>query len=578
MLGVWAALFGLQPAYAEDDDADAEAKEPAVSLSFTDDLEIRLQNFDPSPLVRVGGPPPKFIEEVNRFTGRAQAGAWGFNVQVDQVAFIGLPYAVDGVVVREPPDLLLNCGLESCVQNPFGDYVYVNPEKMAVSYATDDVSVTVGDLYAAFGYGLALNVNRNVDIDIDTSIQGARVVARPGDWEFTGLAGTLNRQQVFADNPNFATLQGDLRHLVAGARAVRHDIGPASVGAHAVAVDFTQTYGVAGALEEAGSSVDAAMAGGTVELYGVAGMDWQFEGDIAAFPLDEQGRNILFTDGVPEMGHSLYGSTQFLIGQTFWQIDGKKYKNFQRMNRPLAGEQYQIIVPPTLEYERATNFNTAAAVLSDDIYGGRVRMDVALGSLTPYLSAAAFRDSDLENAAQHAPTPETIVMGQAGLQVLTDELTVLTNVLGRVEKRDEDFGQDVQIYGDVDVKFPLIGQSHADVIVFGQHFIAGPEATVFGDDVVPSWDELSLSATVAPTHDFGITGYFDYTTNPFANNGGNLGNPNLYGAVEAYFKPTSAWTLRAFHGGYAAGIRCSGGQCRAVPAFTGTRLAITGSF
>ena len=93
----------LKQAYADDEDADDA--EPAVSLSFTDDLEIRLQNFDPSPLVRVDGPPPKFIEEVNRFTGRAQAGPWGFNVQVDQVAFIGLPYAVD--VFRRVPALML---------------------------------------------------------------------------------------------------------------------------------------------------------------------------------------------------------------------------------------------------------------------------------------------------------------------------------------------------------------------------------------------------------------------------------------------------------------------------------------
>ncbi len=575
MLGVWAVLVGLQSAYA--DDGQAEADKAPVSISFTEDFELRLQRFNPAPLVRVGGPPPKFIEEVSRSTGRVQSGSWGFNVQVDEVAFIGLPYSVDGVVVRTPPDLLLNCGLESCVQNPFGDYVYANPEKVALSYATDDASVTVGDLYAAFGYGLALNVNRNVDIDIDTSIQGARVVARPGDWELTGLVGTLNRQQVFADNPNFATLQGDLRHLVTGARVVRHRLGPTSIGAHAVAIDFTQTYGFEGALEQAGTSVDAALGGGTLELYGIAGMDWQFEADIAAFPLDEDGQNILFSDGVPETGHSLYGSTQFLIGKTIWQVDGKRYKNFQRINRPLAGEQYQIIVPPTLEYERATNFNTAAAVLSDDIFGGRIRMDLALGAVTPYLAAAMFRDSDLENAAQHAPTPETIVMGQGGVQVLSDELTVLTNVLGRVEKRDDGFGQDVQIYGDVDVKFPIAGQTHADVILFGQHFDAGPEATVFAEDAVPSWNELSVSTTLAPTHDVGVTGYFDYTTNPFANNGGNLGNPNLYGAAELYYKPTTSWTIRVFHGGYAAGIRCSGGQCRAVPAFTGTRLGISGT-
>jgi hypothetical protein len=75
----------------------------------------------------------------------------------------------------------------------------------------------------------------------------------------------------------------------------------------------------------------------------------------------------------------------------------------------------------------------------------------------------------------------------------------------------------------------------------------------------------------------GVTGFLDYTTNPFAKAGGNLG-PYNFGAVEIYVKPSSAWTVKAFHGGYAAGIRCSGGQCRMVPAFTGTRLAVTGTF
>ncbi len=570
----------LATASAQDGEAVVLPDPSKASLSFTNDFEFRYQNFNPTPLIQVEGtPPPKFFEEVNRFTARAGVKDWGFNVQVDQVAFVGAPYLLDGERTTTPPDLLFNCGLDSCVENPFGDYFYANPEKFAVKYTGDDLKFTVGDFYAAFGYGAAVNLNRNVDIDVDSSIQGVRVVGTPGKFELTGLAGMLNRQQVFADNPNFATLQGDLRHLIGGVRLVRHELGPASLGVHGVVYNFTQQYGLAPVAENLGTPIDVGIAGATLELYGVAGIDWQFEADVASFPTDADGRNLLYPNAQPEPGHSLYGSAQFLAGPTVWQVDFKKYKNFQRINRPIAGEQYLTIVPPTLEYERAINFNTAAAVGSDDIWGGRVRMDLALGQVTPYVAVSAFRDSDLENAAQHAPSPENIISGLTGVEVLFDDVTVLANAMARGEIRDGDGGRDAQFYGDLDVKFPLPGKAHADLIVFGQRFLAGPESEEFGDlDRTADWTEASFSLTVAPNHVLGVTGYFDYTTNPAANNGGNLGNDALFGAVEAYLKPSSNWTIRAFHGGYASGIRCSGGQCRFVPAFTGTRLAVTGTF
>ncbi|MBX2803625.1 MAG: hypothetical protein KTR31_38460 [Myxococcales bacterium] len=570
-------------AVAPPSDPPTKERKNPVSVSFSEDFEFRIQNFDPAPLVRVAGPPPKFIEQVNRLTGRVSAGSFFANVQVDQVAFAGLPYLLDGNRVADPPRLILNCGLPECVQSPFGEYVYANPEKVAAGYDGDKVSFTVGDFYSAFGYGGSLNVNRNVDIDIDTSIQGARVVASPGNWEITGLAGTLNRQQVFADNPNVGLLEGDLRHLIAGARVERFGLGPADLGVHAVGYDFADTYGFQGALDEVGTSMDAVVAGGTVALYGVAGIDWVFEGDLYGFPLNEAGESELFIGGVPEPGHALFGSASFFVGSTIWQVDAKKYRNVNRINRPTAGEQYQSVIPPTLEYERAINFNTAASVLSNDVFGGRIRMDLALGAATPYIAVSAFRDTDLENASQHAPAPENIGQILGGAEVLLDDFTVLANALARAEWRDGDQGRDMQLYTDIDLKFPLVGHAHADLILIGQRFLAGPERENFVDaegldNRDGDWTELNASLSVLPLPDFGITGFLDYTTNPFAQNGGNLGGPNNYGAIEVFWKPASAWTVKAFHGGYAAGIRCSGGQCRNVPAFTGTRLAITGTF
>ena len=566
-------------AFAQEAAPDEESDKDPVSVSFTEDFEFRILEFDPAPLVQVGGPAPKFIEQVNRLTGRVSKGRFSFNIQVDEVAFAGLPYELDGERVSTPPDLIRNCGLPECVSSPLGEYFYVNPEKIAANYKSDNVEVAVGDFYAAFGYGAALNLNRNVDIDIDTSIQGARVTAKPGDWSITGLAGTANRQQVFADNQNVGTLEGDLRHLIGGVRVERFGLGPADLGIHGVAFDFTQTYGFPGVFEEAGTGPDAVVGGATMALYGVAGIDFQFEGDVFGFPQSTDGESILFVGGESELGHAFFGSASFLLGSSIWTIEYKDYNNVNRINLPTAAEQYVSVAPPTLEYERAINFHTAAAIGSNNIRGGRVRMDLALGDITPYVETSVFRDQDLENAAQHAPAPETIVQGATGAEVLKDKLTILANALARAEIRDgNNNGEDINLYTDLDFKFPLVGHAHADVILIGQQFYTGPEGTTFNAIEARDWTTLNGTLSVLPTPEFGLTGYLDYTTNPFAQEGGNLWSPFTYGAAELFVKPSSAWTVKLFHGGYAAGIRCSGGQCRNVPAFTGSRVAVTGSF
>ena len=66
---------------------DGEDKKLAVTTSFSDDLEIRywsvperLPGFEDRQVLN-------YVEQVNRFTARAQAGRWGFNAQIDEVAF-----------------------------------------------------------------------------------------------------------------------------------------------------------------------------------------------------------------------------------------------------------------------------------------------------------------------------------------------------------------------------------------------------------------------------------------------------------------------------------------------------------
>ena len=107
----------------------------------------------------------------------------------------------------------------------FSRYVYFNLEKLRATWTKGPVSVSIGDVYASFGRGLALQANRNVEIDIDTSIQGLQVKWQPGLWDLQALFGQLNRQQVFQDNPNLG-LFGDRRHTVGALRVERYGLGP----------------------------------------------------------------------------------------------------------------------------------------------------------------------------------------------------------------------------------------------------------------------------------------------------------------------------------------------------------------
>lgn len=123
---------------AEEDAAPAEAeKSNGISTTFTNDFEFRYQEWDIGRLIQRGGPAPRFIEQVNRFTARANLKRWSFNVQVDEVLFIGTPYLLDGQRTTAPPPLITDCASPPCVRTPYPDNFYANPEKVALAYTGD---------------------------------------------------------------------------------------------------------------------------------------------------------------------------------------------------------------------------------------------------------------------------------------------------------------------------------------------------------------------------------------------------------------------------------------------------------
>lgn len=535
------------------------------STTFNDDLEVRYWRVPeriPDPAgVRV----LDYVEQVNRLIAQTRRGPWSISTQIDQVALLANRYFLNDVLVIERE--LVSPGVPN-VFGPGAD-VYANVEKLTVRRESRELTVQIGDSYAAFGRGIALNLNRNVDIDIDTSIQGVKATARPGDWDVEVLLGQLNRQQVFQDNPN-RDLTGDLRHGVIGARAERFGVGPANLGAHAVLYDFVTEPGlIAGTSDLSGP--DAVIRGATAEINGVAGVDWFVEVDHFQYLTSALTPE-------PSNGWAAYASATTYIGKTIWQAEFKRYRDAERLNSLLAPELYEVAIAPTLEYERAITEDSAATLNSNNVTGGRLRVDWSAvpGKVTPWISAAVFRDTEI-GPLHFNTVPETVVHPLLGVEWIDNDVAVLAAAGIRTDIRDgTDRGADRQLHADASLLFPITAGLHGNVSLYAERYQWGVNPFQQAD-----YSEVETSWSVSYGSDVTLTWFTDYSSNPLIGTLGNLpigGNAPLYGAVELQVKPSSALTLKAFYGAYKAGIRCSGGQCRLLPGFEGARFTMQGTF
>ncbi len=534
---------------------------PSWRVTVTDDLEIRYWIRDERLPDPDDVPVFNYVEQVNRLNLTATRGPWSLKAQLDQVALLANRYYLDDVLYVERPLFAPD------IVAPFGKDtdLYANLEKLQLGYESDRWTVELGDVYAAFGRGIALNLNRNVDIDIDTSIQGAKVVARPGAWDLTAIIGQLNRQQVFQDNPN-RNLRGDLRHGIAAVRAERFGLGPANLALHGVAYDFVDNAGFLEGFRQI-EGPDVIIGGATAELVGVGGIDWYLEYDLFNYTTERlAGPN-------PPLGHAAYGSLTFYPGATVWLVELKRYLHTNQVNAVLSPELYQVAIAPTLEYERAITEDSAAAVGSEDIWGARVRVDWSLkpGVFVPYFAAGLYRDLDLEGL-HFNDVPETILHPMIGVDWLPGDGAALLNLGYRRDIRDGgEAGADEQIHGDITLNFPVGGGFQGNINIGAEHYGWGINPLQQND-----YFEAETSWTLSKDR-FAFTWYTDYSTNPLIDSTGNL-TEALYAAAELQFKPRPAITMKAFYGAYKSGIRCSGGQCRLLPGFEGARASVVATF
>lgn len=543
-----------------------------ATVQFNEDFELRyyqssreLPGFEDRAI-------HDYIEQVNRLNGllnqrTGDGGMFSAGFQLDQVALFSNRYILDGEMMRSW-DLL-----SSSVDSPFEDGL-VEIEKLFLSTRSRRIELTLGDGYASFGRGIALNMKKNTDIDLDTSIRGARAMVRVDRTDLTVVSGITNAQQISQDQPNLG-IERDLSNMVTGLRVEQHEVGPLTLGAHGVAYRFGRTED-AGIDRWAryGEDIDALVGGVSAEGFGLLGLDLYAEADLFRYlsPVFYGARED--EEYQPRTGHVAYLSASAYPGLAVVQVEAKHSKDSERINTFVSAGGWEVATVPSMEYERVITEDSAAALNSDSIYGGRVRVDysAAGGTVVPYLSMMGLRDTG-DGPLHFNESPETIVHPVGGIQVTDSAVTGLLNAGLRMDIRDDSGeGRDQLIHLDGDISVPLGAHDHVDLAVAAKHFS-------WGDNVQDQADFTEMENALAwhRGEKLVFVFYQDYGDNPLAQSTGNL-SEKLYGALEATWKPRTDLALRAFYGAYKAGIRCSGGQCRSLPGFEGARVAVTGSF
>lgn len=512
-----------------------------------------------------------YTEFVNRFyykLNHAENG-WNSSLQIDQVT-LGLNRYILDERLYNSIDLL-----EPSLFSPLPNSL-VRLEKANLTKNFANSKMELGDMSGAFGRGIALNIRSNKVVDIDTSLRGVKYSGSFGDVDITALSGLSNRQQISRDNPNLGLYQ-DVPHLINGAQLMLYGVGSATLGFHGV----TATFGDVSLRNESGirryeEAIDASIVGMDAEIFGLAGVDWYFEGNVFNYYDDA-----LSEGGEHDTGYTGYVSASAYPGILVVLLEGKVSKDSERINLYTSIDNWEVATPPSLEYERMITEDSSATVNSNDVIGGRIRIDVPIvpAVFTPYVAVAGFHDKDLEGLHFNI-VPETIVHPVAGVQYTDNDIVVLMNMGYRIDDRDSvpeldngvDQGQDRLIHFDGEVSFPLFGHEALELNSSMWKFM-------WGDNPIPHNDFVTMQNAVVWRHgeDIDFILYQDYTTNTQLQSVGNI-TDEIYLAGELKYRPTPETSLRILAGAYKAGIRCSGGQCRTLPGFNGVEVAYSSTF
>lgn len=477
------------------------------------------------------------------------------------------------------------------------EYHLFRPEKFYAQYRSPNLNVDLGDFYASIGRGIVLSFVKKPEIDLDTSLFGGRVDVVLPRFDLTVLAGVTNPQEVSVELRNQAIRKVDPSLLAGGVLRVR-PVDRFELTGHAVGYDLSKRPSLG-----AGGTLALSGLGDAVDLFVEAdGFRWGAAGDEEA--------------ASPRDGYAIYGALTAYKGPLTFLLEAKRYKNSQLLTQPGPVAPVKFVEPPSLEFETAVTSDVNEGIQSNDITGVRAQADLFFFQSGTRITGSMLVAADDQNHPPTSPQRELSlspwVMVDQPISLPKAELH-LRGYLGYrhdLPRRDPVDGLPAAEADRLAAEY--LRQSgllfaHADVgITFGahaiewvtyyrrSHFTLEEEACWManGEEQCDSDDgwvsiENALSYTLLGKYTGAL--HLDWTDDNVvqnAANGGSIGNArfdperrsSLYVGGEFILKPSPNLEIAAFVGSQKAGLVCTGGACRTVPAFHGVKSRVTVSF
>lgn len=548
-------------------------------------------------------PPFPFHEFINRTTATLRIKRLTLGLQMDALgSWPGCSDASFSEAYAErhgdsdciPPNQILGSGWE----DPVSEQFLLRLEKAYLRYAGKGFELQLGDFYASFGRGIVLSMVKRPEIDQDNSLRGARFDLMTKRLGLTLLGGLTNPQEISMELRNQGIDKLDARLLAGGSVTVR-PTGNVNFGVHSVGYDL---------LDLPSFSV-----GGTAEISNIADvLDLFIEGD-GFFYGQEEGSN-----EDPVRGHGIYFAGTLYAGPMTLLIEAKSYRNAQLLVQPGPVVPLQYSNPPSLEHEPTITEDINGSVQSGNIHGLRLQPELFFFKTNTTLTGSVGVALDLEPhppfSRQHEFTlhpwiaiEQPIHLGKADLHLVAD-VGYRHDFPVRSDQESGISSEESQLRADEFLSHT--GMLHYSVdfsVTFGKHSIElvsryrrhavtledevcwTPESGTEICDRDDGWIAMENALSYTLMGKYTLALHIDHTDDPIVqslSNNGAIGNlaydkdwrRSTYIGAEVIVKPVSNLELYAFVGSQKAGIVCTGGACRTVPAFTGVKTRLSVNF
>ena len=578
---------------------------PGAQLDVTQSLSYKYNVFlDENPNDSIPAPFP-FSEFINRTQADLRLGSLTLGVQFDFAA--SSPTCSDARYAEKYADAY---GADTpCVHanelrgSGWPDGAPKNAlavlEKVYLKYTHRSFSLEVGDFYAAIGRGLLISMVRQPDIDQDNSLLGARADVFTKSVDAMAFVGLTNPQEVSMELRN-QQIDKVERSLLAGGFFKVRPVKGLELSAHGVGYELTQL--ASGAV---GGTIGARGLGDAVDLF--------FEGDAFIYGQDPEAALNL-----PKAGYGLYGTVTGYAGPLTALFEFKRYKDAQLMRQsgPVVPLQYNA--PPSLEYQISITEDVNGSIVSNDIIGARLQGELFLlmtdTTLTGSILASVDQEPHPPFSRQGEVTVHPYVIADQSVHVGKADLHLLGAVGYRHDfpfrlKPEPDLDADARdrlatehlrntglLHFNFDIGVTVGKHAFEWVTYYRRHSFTLEEEGCWtrrnGDeqcDKDDGWVSMENAISYTLMGKYTVAVHLDFTDDPLVQSLGNSGavgnlvydpwfKSSGFVGAEIILKPVPELEVYVFGGSQKAGIVCTGGACRTVPAFTGVKSRVTLSF